>query len=55
MRNENGFDHEILELLYDKIYVPFIIHGGAGNEKQIYEVLKYDKVSGVAFYCCITL
>ena len=44
----NGFDHEILELIYDKIYVPFIIHGGAGNEKQIYEVLKYDKVSGVA-------
>ncbi len=44
----NGFDHEILELIYDKIYVPFIIHGGAGNEKQIYEVLKYDRVSGVA-------
>jgi len=44
----NGFDQEILELIYDKIKVPFIIHGGAGNEKQIYDVLKYDKVSGVA-------
>ena len=44
----NGFDLEILELIYDKIEVPFIMHGGAGNEKQIYEVLKHDKVSGVA-------
>ena len=41
-------DQDILELIYDKIGVPFIIHGGAGNEKQIYDVLKYDKVSGVA-------
>ena len=44
----NGFDKEILELVYDKINVPFIIHGGAGNEKQIYDVLKFEKVSGVA-------
>lgn len=44
----NGFDQEILELVYDKINVPFIIHGGAGDEKQIYDILKYDKVSGVA-------
>ena len=46
--NNDGFDQEILELIYDKIKVPFIIHGGAGNEKQIYNILKYDKVSGVA-------
>ena len=45
---ENGFDLEMLELIYDKINVPFIFHGGAGNEKQIYDVLKYEKVSGVA-------
>ena len=44
----NGFDLKMLELIYDKINVPFIIHGGAGNEKQIYDVLKYDKGSGVA-------
>ena len=44
----NGFDLEMLELIYDKIKVPFIIHGGAGNENDIYNVLKYDKVSGVA-------
>lgn len=44
----NGFDKEILELVYDKINVPFIIHGGAGSEQQIYEVLKFEKVSGVA-------
>ena len=43
----NGFDQKVLELIYDKINVPFIIHGGAGNEKQIYDILKYDKVSGV--------
>lgn len=44
----NGFEKEMLELIYDKINVPFIIHGGIGNEKQIYDILKYDKVSGVA-------
>ena len=44
----NGFDLEMLELIYDKIKVPFVIHGGAGNEKHIYEVLKHDNVSGVA-------
>ncbi|WP_435116861.1 imidazole glycerol phosphate synthase cyclase subunit [Candidatus Pelagibacter bacterium nBUS_49] len=44
----DGFDHEALELIYDKINVPFIINGGAGNENQIYEVLKLEKISGVA-------
>ncbi len=44
----NGFDQEMLELIYDRINVPFIIHGGAGSENQIYDVLKYDKISGVA-------
>ena len=44
----NGFDEEILELIYDKINIPFVFHGGAGNEKQIFDILKYDKVSGVA-------
>ena len=43
----NGFDLEMLELIYGKINVPFIMHG-AGNEQHIYDVLKYDKVSGVA-------
>lgn len=44
----NGFDEEILELVYDEINVPFVMHGGAGNEKQIFDILKHDKVSGVA-------
>jgi len=44
----NGFNEEILELIYDKINVPLIIHGGLGHEKQIYDVLKHDKVSGIA-------
>ena len=44
----NGFDYEMLELIYDEINVPFIFHGGAGNEKHIYDALKYSKVSGVA-------
>tara|TARA_B100000900_G_scaffold415404_1_gene445173 strand:+ start:1250 stop:2092 length:843 start_codon:yes stop_codon:yes gene_type:complete len=51
VRNEGigkGFDIEMLNLVYDKIKVPLVIHGGAGNEKDIYEVLKLDKVSGVA-------
>ncbi len=44
----NGFDHEALEKIYDKIHLPFVMHGGAGNENHIYDVLKYEKVSGVA-------
>ena len=44
----NGLDTEILELIYDKIEVPFIMHGGAGSESQIYDILKHEKVSGVA-------
>lgn len=44
----HGFDLELLELIYDKINVPFIMHGGAGNMEHIYNVLKYSKVSGVA-------
>ena len=44
----NGLDTESLELIYDKIEVPFIMHGGAGSESQIYDILKHEKVSGVA-------
>ena len=44
----NGFDFEMLELIYNKINVPLIIHGGAGNQNHIYEVLKLEKISGVA-------
>ena len=51
----NGFDYEMLELIYDEINVPFIFHGGAGNEKHIYDALKYSKVSGVAISVIITL
>jgi len=43
-----GFDLEMLESIYEKIEVPFIFHGGAGNKKHIYDVLKHNKVSGVA-------
>ena len=38
----------MLELIYNKINVPLIIHGGAGNQNHIYEVLKLEKISGVA-------
>mgnify|MGYP006095618881 CR=1 FL=1 len=43
-----GFDIKLLDLVYDTIKVPLIIHGGAGNSKHISEVLKYENVSGVA-------
>jgi len=43
-----GFDLEILDKIYDKIFVPFVMHGGAGNAEDIYKVLKFEKVSGVA-------
>ena len=44
----SGFDLELLDLIYDKIMTPFIFHGGAGNYRHINEVLKFEKVSGVA-------
>ena len=43
-----GFDLELLDLVYKNISVPFIFHGGAGNLKHIKDVLKLEKVSGVA-------
>lgn len=43
-----GFDLEALKIIYDQVSVPLIMHGGAGDKKHIYEVLKYEKVSGVA-------
>ncbi len=43
-----GFDLELLDIVYDKIALPFIIHGGAGNCKHLNDVLKLEKVSGVA-------
>ena len=43
-----GFDLELLNLVYAKIQVPFIFHGGAGNYRHINDVLKFEKVSGVA-------
>ena len=43
-----GFDKEALDIIYDKINVPFIMHGGAGNEMDILDILKFKKVSGVA-------
>ncbi len=43
-----GFDMELLNIVYDKIKLPFILHGGAGSCKHINDVLKLEKVSGVA-------
>ena len=43
-----GFDKEALDIIYDKISVPFIMHGGAGDEMDILDILKFKKVSGVA-------
>ena len=43
-----GFDKELLNIVYDKIKLPFILHGGAGSSKHINDVLKLEKVSGVA-------
>lgn len=43
-----GFDIELLNLVYDKISVPFIFHGGAGTVNHLHQVLKLKKISGVA-------
>jgi cyclase len=44
---KKGFDISLTKKIVEKVSVPVIAHGGAGNEKHIYDVIKYAKVSGV--------
>lgn len=43
-----GFDLDLIKLLTEKVSIPVIAHGGAGNESHIKEVLSETDVSAVA-------
>ncbi len=44
---KKGFDISLTKKIVEKVSIPVIAHGGAGNFKQIYDVIRYAKVSGV--------
>lgn len=44
---KKGFDIDLTRKIVDKVSLPVIAHGGAGNLNNIYEVIKYANVSGV--------
>lgn len=43
-----GFDIKLTKDISDNVKIPVIAHGGAGNFKDVYEVIKKTSVSGVA-------
>lgn len=45
---KNGFDIKITEKISNKLHIPVIAHGGAGNFNHIYDVINKTNISGVA-------
>ena len=44
---ERGFDLKLYERVSKSISIPILAHGGCGNYKHVYEVIKNSNVSGV--------
>lgn len=44
---KKGFDINITSKVSNSVNIPVIAHGGAGNFKDIYDVIKKTKISGV--------
>ena len=44
---KKGFDIELTKKVSEKVNIPVIAHGGAGNFEDIYKVIKYTNISGV--------
>jgi imidazole glycerol-phosphate synthase subunit HisF len=44
---KKGFDIPLTKKIVEKVSIPVIAHGGAGNAKHIYDVIRYSNVSGV--------
>ena len=44
----NGFDIKTIKKISKSVSIPVIAHGGAGNIKHVYEVIKNTEVSGVS-------
>lgn len=45
---QKGFDIPLTKKIVEKVSIPVIAHGGAGNIKHIYDVIRFTNVSGVA-------
>ena len=45
---KSGYDIKITKRVSDKVKIPVIAHGGAGSIKNIIEVIKKTKISGVS-------
>ncbi len=43
-----GFDNEIISLVSEKVTIPVIAHGGAGNKEDVVNVIKKGKADAVA-------
>ena len=43
-----GFDIKITKLVSNKVKIPVIAHGGAGNFNHIYDVINSTNISGVS-------
>jgi len=43
-----GYDLEVLKQIDNKINIPIIIAGGAGNSKHLYDAVKLNKIQAVA-------
>ena len=45
---KSGFDINVIKKISQKVSIPVIAHGGAGNIKHVIDVVKKTNVSGVA-------
>ena len=45
---QKGFDIELTKKVSNKVKVPIIAHGGAGNFQHVLDVIKKTNVSGVS-------
>ena len=45
---KNGFDINIVEKISDKLKIPVIAHGGAGNFNHVKKIIKDTNIDGVA-------
>lgn len=50
----NGFDIELIKSISDKVSIPVIAHGGAGNEKDVEKAIHLGNASAVALGNLVT-
>jgi cyclase len=42
-----GFDKDFINLIADKVSIPVIVHGGAGKEEDVLEIIKHSHVDAI--------